>query len=198
MSTFTLAISSLTTSSLPWFMDLTFQVPMKYHSLQYQTLLPSPITSTTGCYFNFVSFSSFFLELFLHFSPVVYWAPTDLVSPTLTTGLLPIAPTISQLFSQDHKQRSTKSRSQDCSNCVLEVTVWAMEAVQILIWTNCHKYMPTKSTAAKARPISASGALICSDVSHALSLQSQQQGVWIHDFHSHKESFQLSPPLPPL
>ena len=41
MSTFTLAISCLTTSNLPWFMDLIFQVPMPYCSLQHQTLLPS-------------------------------------------------------------------------------------------------------------------------------------------------------------
>ena len=32
MSTFTLAISCLTTSNLPWFMDLTFQVPTQYFS----------------------------------------------------------------------------------------------------------------------------------------------------------------------
>ena len=36
---FTLAISYLTTSNLPWFMDLIFHVPMKYCSLQHQTLL---------------------------------------------------------------------------------------------------------------------------------------------------------------
>ena len=42
MSTFTLAISCLTTSNLPWFMDLTFQVPVQYCSLQHQTLLLSP------------------------------------------------------------------------------------------------------------------------------------------------------------
>ena len=36
---FTLAISSLTTSNLPLFMDLTFQFPMQYCSLQCQTLL---------------------------------------------------------------------------------------------------------------------------------------------------------------
>ena len=59
---FTLAIFCLTTSSLPWFMDLTFQVPMQYCSLQHQTLLPSPVTSTTGCCFCFGSFSSFFQE----------------------------------------------------------------------------------------------------------------------------------------
>ena len=44
MSTLTLAISCLTTSNLPLFMDLTFQVPVQYCSLQHQTLLlSSPI-----------------------------------------------------------------------------------------------------------------------------------------------------------
>ena len=81
MSLLTLAISCLTTSNLPWFMDLIFQVPMQYCSLQHQTLLPSPITSTTGCCFCFGSIPSFFLELFLHCSPVAYWAPTDLGVP---------------------------------------------------------------------------------------------------------------------
>ena len=76
---FTLVIICLTTSNLPWFMDLTSQVFMQYCSLQHQTLLPSPVTSTTGC-FCFGSVSSFFLELFLHWSPVAYWAPTDLGS----------------------------------------------------------------------------------------------------------------------
>ena len=78
MSVFTLAISCLTTSNLPWFMDLTFQFPMQYCSLQHQTLLPSPDTFTTGHCFCFGS--SFFLELFLHTSPVAYWTPTDLGS----------------------------------------------------------------------------------------------------------------------
>ena len=48
MSTFTLAISCLTISNLPWFMDLTFQVLMQYCSLYHWTLLLSPVTSTTG------------------------------------------------------------------------------------------------------------------------------------------------------
>ena len=43
---------------------------MQYCCLQHQTLLPSPFTSTTGCCFCFGSISSFFLELFLHCSPV--------------------------------------------------------------------------------------------------------------------------------
>ena len=61
-------------------MDLTFQVPMQYCSLQHQTLLLSPVTSTAGYCFCFGSIPSFFLELFLHWSPVAYWAPTDLGS----------------------------------------------------------------------------------------------------------------------
>ena len=72
MSMLTLAISFLTTSNLPWFMDLTFQVPMQYCSLQHRTLLLSPVTSTAGYWFCFGSIPSFFLELFLHWSPVAY------------------------------------------------------------------------------------------------------------------------------
>ena len=80
MLTFTPAISCLTTSNLPWFMDLTFQVPVKYCSLQHHTLLLSLVTSTTGCCLCFGSIPSFFLELFFHWSPVAYWASTDLGS----------------------------------------------------------------------------------------------------------------------
>ena len=80
MLTFTLVISCLTTSNLPWFMDLTFQVPMQYCSLQHRTLILSPVTSTTGSCFCFGSIPSFFLELFLHWSPVAYLAPIHLGS----------------------------------------------------------------------------------------------------------------------
>ena len=73
MLTFTLAISCLSTSKWPWFTDLTFQVPMQYCSLEQSTLLPLPVTSTTGHCFCFGSVSSFFLELFLHWSTVAYW-----------------------------------------------------------------------------------------------------------------------------
>ena len=58
----------------------TFQVPMQYCSLQHRTLLLSPVTSTTGYCFCFGSIPSFFLELFLHWSPVAYWGLTDLWS----------------------------------------------------------------------------------------------------------------------
>ena len=76
MSMFILAISCLTTSNLPCFMDLTFQVPMPYCSLQHWTLLPLPVTSTTGCRFALASS----LHSCPHWSPVVYWTPTDLGS----------------------------------------------------------------------------------------------------------------------
>ena len=81
---FTPAISCLTTSNLPWFMDLTFQVPMQCCSLQHRTLLLSPVLSTTGCCFCFNSIPSFFLELFLYWSPVAYGAPTDLGSSSFS------------------------------------------------------------------------------------------------------------------
>ena len=84
MLMFTLAISCLITANLPWFMDLTFQVPMQNCSLQHRTLLPSPVTSTTGHCFFFDSVSSFFLELFLHWSSVACLAPTDLGSSSLS------------------------------------------------------------------------------------------------------------------
>ena len=80
---FTLAVSCLTTSNLPWFMDLTFQVPTQCCSLRHHTLLPSPVTSTAWHCFCFGSISSFFLELFL-WSPVAYWAATDLGSSSFS------------------------------------------------------------------------------------------------------------------
>ena len=77
---FTLAISCLTTTNLPWFVDLTFQVPMKYCSLEHGILLSPPDTSTTECRFRFGPAASFILELLiaLHSSPVAYWTPSIL------------------------------------------------------------------------------------------------------------------------
>ena len=54
---------------------------MQYCCLQHRTLLLSPVTSTTGYCFCFGSIPSFFLELFLHWSPVAYWTLSDLESP---------------------------------------------------------------------------------------------------------------------
>ena len=74
---FTLAISCLTTSNLPWFMELTFQVPIQYCSLQPWTSLLSQVTSTTGHCSHFCSASSFFSGAFspLLFSSILgtYW-----------------------------------------------------------------------------------------------------------------------------
>ena len=84
MSTFPLVISYLTASNLPWFMDLTFQIPMWYCSLQHQTLALSPVISTTGYCICLGSIPSFFLELFPHWFPVAYWAPTDLGSSSFS------------------------------------------------------------------------------------------------------------------
>ena len=67
-----------------WFMDLTCQVPMQYFSLQHQTLHLSPVISTTGYWFCFGSIPSFFLEWFHHWSPLAYWAPTDLGSSSFS------------------------------------------------------------------------------------------------------------------
>ena len=84
MLMFTLVISCLTTSNLPLFMDLTIQVPMQYCSLQHWIFLLSPIPSTIGCCLCFGSIPSFFLELCLHWSPVTYWAPTNMGSSAFT------------------------------------------------------------------------------------------------------------------
>ena len=67
-----------------FYMDLTFQISMQCCSLQHWTLLPSPVTSTTGHCFCFGSVSSFFLKLFLYSSSVAYWAPTDLGSSSFS------------------------------------------------------------------------------------------------------------------
>ena len=71
--------SCLTTSNLPWFMGLTSRFLCNI------VLTASDFTSITNYIHNWVcfcfgSFSSFFLELFLHWSPVVYWAPSNLGS----------------------------------------------------------------------------------------------------------------------
>ena len=80
MSTFTLAISCLTTSNLPWFMDLTFQVPMQYCSYSIRPCFYHQSHPQLGNSFCFGSIPLFFLELFLHWSPVAYWTPTNLGS----------------------------------------------------------------------------------------------------------------------
>ena len=77
MLIFTLAISYLTTSLiLPWFMNLTFQVPMQYCSLQHRTLFPSLVTSRTGC-FCFGSVFTFFLVALISSSILGTYRPGE-------------------------------------------------------------------------------------------------------------------------
>ena len=62
-------------------MDLTFQVPTQYCSLQHPILLSPSDTSTTELHFHFGLAASFFLELLivvLRSSPVTYWTPFNL------------------------------------------------------------------------------------------------------------------------
>ena len=77
MSTFTLAFYSLTTSNLPWFMDLTFQFPMQYCSLQHWPCFHHQSHPQLGGVFALApslhSFSSYFST-----DAVTYWVPTNL------------------------------------------------------------------------------------------------------------------------
>ena len=79
MSTFTLAISCLTTSNLPLFMDLTFQVPMQYCSYSIGSCFYHQSHPQLGIVFALApSLHSFWSYFF--WSPVAYWAPNDLGS----------------------------------------------------------------------------------------------------------------------
>ena len=83
---FALAISFLTTSNLPWFM------------VQHSRFLCNIALYSIGLYLHQQSrpqlvtvfplvLSPFFLELFLHWSPVAYWTPKDLVSSSFSVLL---------------------------------------------------------------------------------------------------------------
>ena len=83
MSTFTLAISCLTTSNLSWFMDLTFQVPMQYCSFT-----ASGLASITSHIHNWVLFL-----LWLH--PFIL---SGVISPLISSSILGIYRPIELLF----------------------------------------------------------------------------------------------------
>ena len=87
---FNLGISCLTVSSLPWLVDLIFQVPMQYCSLWHWTLLSLPDTATTEYHFHFGPAILFFLErlvIALCSSPVTYWTPSNLEARLLVSYL---------------------------------------------------------------------------------------------------------------
>ena len=83
MSMFTLAISCVITSNLPWFINLTVQVPVQYCSYKIGFYFHHQSRPQLGVGFG-LAVSSFFLELCLHWSPVAYWAPTDLGSSSFS------------------------------------------------------------------------------------------------------------------
>ena len=79
MLMFTLTISCLTTFNLPWLMDLKsnialYNIGISFHHQSH----PQLGVISTG------SVSSFFLQLFLHSSPVAYWATASLGSSSLS------------------------------------------------------------------------------------------------------------------
>ena len=81
MLMFILTIFCLTMSNLPWFMNLTFEVPMQYCSLQQWILCSSPDKSTTEYLFCFGPAPSSFLGLLvvvLCSFPVACWTPSNL------------------------------------------------------------------------------------------------------------------------
>ena len=61
---------------------------MQYCSLQHQTLLSPPDTSTTGHCFHFGLASSFLLELFLHSSLIAYHQRTQPISHLFSASLI--------------------------------------------------------------------------------------------------------------
>ena len=92
MSTFSLAISCLTTSNLPWFMDLTFQVTMQHCSLQHQTLLLSPVPSTTRLWLWIHPFILWLHPFILWLHPFILWLHpfilSGVTSPLISSSIL--------------------------------------------------------------------------------------------------------------
>ena len=78
MSTFTLAISCLSTSNFPWFTDLTFQVPMHYCSLSIRPCFYHQSHPQLGIVFALApsphSFWSYFsTDLWWHIGHLLIW-----------------------------------------------------------------------------------------------------------------------------
>ena len=73
-----------------WPLPICFDLWMEHSRYLYDIALYSiglclyHVKSTTGCCFCFRSIFSFFLELFLHWSPAAYWSPTDLGSSSFS------------------------------------------------------------------------------------------------------------------
>ena len=110
---FNIAISCLTTSNLPWLMDLIFQVPMWYFSYQHWTCFHHHIHPQTEHCFCFLPATSFFLVLviialcslpyFLTYGGGIFWCHIFLLFHTVHGFLLArILEWIAISFSSDH------------------------------------------------------------------------------------------------
>ena len=84
MLTFTLPISCLTTSNLPWFMDLTFQVPIQYCSLQFGPCFHHQSHRQLGVVFALAPSLHSFWSYFSTDLQYAYWAPTNLGSSSFS------------------------------------------------------------------------------------------------------------------
>ena len=81
MLMFILTVTCLTMSSFLWFMDLTFQIPTQYCSLQHLILLSTPDTSAAENSIHFglaTSFIQGLLVILLLSLPRTYRTPSDL------------------------------------------------------------------------------------------------------------------------
>ena len=85
MSVSTLAISCLTSSSLPWFVNLTFRFPLHHFSLQCQTLLSPSDIATTEHYFHFGPAASFFSGTISNCSSLL---PSSMLNTFRSEGLI--------------------------------------------------------------------------------------------------------------
>ena len=155
---FILTIYCLTTSNLPWFMDLRLQVPMQYCSLQRWILLSSSHISITECHFCSGPATSCFLGLLvvlLSSSPVAYWGPLL----TQGTHLL-----VSYLFVLLYS--SWGSHSKYAGVVCYSLLQWIMFCQDI--WGHC--YLSSKNI----KHVS-----IYVNRCHHVSLKRQQRNVWM-------------------
>ena len=112
-----------------------------------------------------------------YFGLTKYSVVGTVLDSTLIMAILVIGPGVFQaLFALGHQCRSTEVRIQGCSIHAPGPAMGAMESSQSLVWSNPHIYAPTKPTAAKARPLSAAGAFVCSDVPPVFNLHGQKCG----------------------
>ena len=128
MSMFPLAISCLTASNLPWFMDVTFQVPMQY----FFTAEDFPSITTTGCCFALAQPLHFFPDLFLCFSTLAYWGPTNLGGSSFS----------SVQFSSATQSCLTLCNPKDCSTPGLPIHHQLPESTQTHVHWVGHAIQP--------------------------------------------------------